>query len=87
MVMAMVMRRVAGRRISAGEFKAKCLRLMDQVEATGERIVITKRGKPVAELGPVRGQSGSLLGSLRGRVEVLGDIVAPIDGVSWKAMH
>lgn len=61
MVMAMGMRRVAGRRIGAGEFKAKCLRLMDQVAATGERIVITKRGKPVAELGPVRGQSGSLL--------------------------
>jgi prevent-host-death family protein len=85
--MAIVMKHHVGRRISAGEFKAKCLKLMDQVGATGERIIITKRGKPVAELGPVRGQAGSLLGSLRGRVAIDGDIVGPIDGVSWEAMR
>ena len=87
MVMAMVTNRSTGRRISAGEFKAKCLSLMDQVGATGEPIVITKRGVPVAELGPVRGQQGGLLGSLRGRVEILGEIIEPIDGVAWEAMR
>ena len=39
-------------RISASEFKAKCLRLLDQVAETGETIVVTKRGKPVARVLP-----------------------------------
>lgn len=38
------------RQITAAEFKAKCLKLMDEVAATGEAIVITKRGKPIARL-------------------------------------
>lgn len=44
------------REIKAGEFKAKCLKLMDEVAATGEAIVITKRGKPIARIEPVRPQ-------------------------------
>lgn len=40
------------RTIPAGEFKAKCLALMDEIEATGEEVVITKRGRPVARLAP-----------------------------------
>lgn len=39
--------------IKASEFKAKCLGLMDQFERTGEPIVITKNGRPVARLGPL----------------------------------
>ena len=39
--------------ISAGEFKAKCLKLMDEVASSHEKVVITKRGKPVAMLVPV----------------------------------
>jgi prevent-host-death family protein len=85
--MTMVTKRSSSRRITAAEFKAKCLKLMDQVEATGDPIVITKRGVPVAELGPVRGTSGSLIGCLRGRIEIVGDIIGPIDGVTWEAMR
>ncbi len=44
---------MASKRIPAGEFKAKCLKLMDEVNATGEELVITKRGKPVARLVPI----------------------------------
>jgi prevent-host-death family protein len=40
--------------VPAGKFKATCLKLMDRVAATGEPIVITKRGKPLARLVPVR---------------------------------
>ena len=43
--------------IAAGEFKARCLKLMDEVQATGEEVVITKRGKPVAKLVPVKKES------------------------------
>jgi prevent-host-death family protein len=41
------------RTIAAGEFKAKCLAVMDEVQATGQPVVVTKRGKPVARLTPV----------------------------------
>jgi prevent-host-death family protein len=39
--------------IKAGEFKARCLQLMDEVASTGETIVVTKRGKPMARLVPM----------------------------------
>ncbi len=43
----------AQKKIPAGEFKAKCLKLMDEVQQTGQEVIITKRGKPVARLVPV----------------------------------
>jgi prevent-host-death family protein len=45
------------RTMPAGEFKAKCLAVMDEVQATGEAVLITKRGKPVARLAPLEGQT------------------------------
>lgn len=58
----------------AGRFKAECLALLDRVEQTGEPLVVTKRGRPVAEVVPIRASGRTL----RGSVEVRGDIVAPI---------
>jgi prevent-host-death family protein len=52
------------REIAAGKFKAECLALLDRVAATGEEIVVTKRGKPVARVLPVE-EPPSLLGSIR----------------------
>lgn len=51
------------RTIPAGRFKAQCLRLLDEVAATGETIIVTKRGKPVAKLEPVE-EPPSLKGSV-----------------------
>jgi prevent-host-death family protein len=45
------------RQIKASEFKAKCLALMDEVARTGNPVVITKNGKPVAELVPHRSRN------------------------------
>ena len=70
--------------MKAAEFKAKCLEAMDHVAKTGERIVITKRGVPVAELAPVTKKPKTLFGFLKGRVQIHGDIVSPID-VEWEA--
>lgn len=70
--------------ISAAEFKAKCLDLMDSVSETGASIVVTKRGRPVAMLAPVRPSRNSLRGIMKGRIRVIGDIVSPID-VAWDA--
>lgn len=70
--------------ISAAEFKAKCLDLMDSVSETGASIVVTKRGRPVAMLAPVRPSRNSLRGIMKGRIRIIGDIVSPID-VVWDA--
>ena len=67
------------RTIKASEFRAKCLKLIDEVAATGEPVVITKRGLPVARLTPVQRRPDTLFGALEGSVTILGDIIAPID--------
>ena len=65
--------------ITAAEFKAKCLSLMDEVQQGGEEITITKRGKPVARLVAVATpKPTSLIGSMKGTVEILGDIITPV---------
>lgn len=70
--------------VAAGQFKAQCLQLMDRVQQTHEEIVITKHGRPVAKLVPVEIASDrSILGYLRGSVQVIGDIVSPLDE-SWE---
>lgn len=72
--------------IQASEFKAKCLALMDQVARTGEGILITKNGKPVAELRPPVGmRAKSPFGLHKGLIEIRGDIMSPVD-VEWDEM-
>jgi len=73
------------RTIKASEFKAKCLALMDEVARTGETVVITKNGEPVADLVPHRVKKRSPFGVWKGQVEITGDIMSPID-VEWDAM-
>jgi prevent-host-death family protein len=70
------------RTIPAGRFKAQCLRLLDEVAETGETIVVTKRGRPVAKIEPVAAPP-----SLQGSVVYLvsdEELIAPIDEV-WNA--
>ena len=69
--------------IGAGEFKAKCLRLLDEVAEQRESLVITKRGKPIARLVPVPVET-KLFGALAGSVRFESDIVAPVS-VEWDA--
>ena len=68
----------------AGEFKTHCLRLIDEVNQTKESIVITKHGKPMAELKPIADETYSLFGCLENTVEVMGDIVEGT-GEVWQA--
>ena len=72
------------RSMKASEFKAKCLEVMDDVARTGDSVVVTKRGKPVAKLCPIEAPRKTLFGFMKGRVEILGDIISPID-VEWDA--
>ena len=73
------------RTIKASEFKAKCLKLMDDVAENGEEIVITKYGRPVAKLAPCGAKPrGAPWGRDRDIIQIHGDLVAPI-GVEWEA--
>jgi prevent-host-death family protein len=71
--------------VSAAQFKAECLRLMDVVEKTRQPIVITKHGRPVAQLVPIPADTGSLFGYMSGTVTINGDVMAPLD-VEWSAL-
>ncbi len=71
--------------IKASEFKAKCLALMDEVQRTGVPVVVTKNGKPVAELGPHRPRAKNVRGVWKGHVTIKGDIVSPLDQ-GWEAL-
>lgn len=72
--------------VKASEFKAKCLALMDEVARTGEPILVTKNGRPVAELRPHRLQMRNAFGVWKDRVIITGDIVSPIDA-EWDALR
>jgi prevent-host-death family protein len=72
--------------IQASEFKAKCLALMDSVAKTGEVIVVTKNGKPVAELRSYSGTRSNTPFGLHGKTQIQGDIISPIDDVVWDVL-
>jgi prevent-host-death family protein len=67
--------------VAATQFKAQCLGLLDRVGPEG--IVITKHGKPVAKLIPIRVDSSVLIGSLTGKIKIRGPILST--GVRWDA--
>jgi prevent-host-death family protein len=69
------------KQIAAAKFKEQCLALLDEVGPDG--IVITKRGKPVAKLIPLASDSASLIGSLKGKLEIKGEILST--GLEWDA--
>ena len=71
------------REIPASQFKARCLALLDEVAATGQPLVVTKRGKPVAKLVSLGEQSpADLRGSVRYEREE--DLLSPVDD-AWEA--
>jgi prevent-host-death family protein len=69
--------------VAATEFKANCLRLMDEVAQQRRPIIITKRGKPVAKLVPVEEEAIDLFGRMAGSIKICGDIISPIDEDEW----
>jgi prevent-host-death family protein len=71
--------------IPAAVFKAECLNLMDEVARTGQPIVITKHGKPVAQLVPIPAQSESLFGYMKNTLSIKGDIVTAVRE-EWSAL-
>ena len=70
--------------IPAGEFKAKCLHLMDVVNKSKKPIIITKRGIPIAQLVPIEEKTFDIFGCLKGSVTINEDIIKPVK-VAWEA--
>ena len=62
-----------GTKIGVTEFKTYCLRIMEEAKRSGETVVITKRGKPFAELKPIAPESAPLFGCMKGSVTWLTD--------------
>jgi prevent-host-death family protein len=77
------------KQIAISEFKAKCLSLLEQVQKTKNPILITRFGKPVAEVVPVAPvRPRDWIGSMKGRIEILGDIVSPAsDESDWEVLR
>jgi prevent-host-death family protein len=76
--------------ISASEFKAKCLAILDEVNKTRKPVRITKRGKVIAELVPPSPPThrGNWLGCMKGKMEILGDIVSPAtEPEEWEGLR
>jgi prevent-host-death family protein len=71
--------------IAAGEFKSTCLKLLDAVSTQQETLIITKRGKPVAQLVPIPVvRTTPLFGALKGSVLEEDDLVSPLEN-RWDA--
>jgi prevent-host-death family protein len=68
---------ISDRELPAGEFKATCLKVMDEVSQDRRSVTVTKHGKPVARLVPIKEEPGSPFGWLKGSVTLSGDIVSP----------
>ena len=70
--------------MAAGFFKARCLAVMDEVQAKREAVVITKHGKPVVKLVPADKDADDIFGFLAGKGAITGEIVAPaLSGGEW----
>ena len=76
--------------VSISEFKAKCLALLERVNKTKKPLRITRHGKPVAEVvppSPAEDRS-AWIGSMKGRMEILGDIISPAaDEDEWEVLR
>jgi antitoxin (DNA-binding transcriptional repressor) of toxin-antitoxin stability system len=76
--------------MAISKFKATCLAALERVHATGQPLRITRFGKPVADIVPPSPDASgdSWIGSMRGTLEIRGDIVSPTsDLVDWEALR
>ena len=72
------------RYMAAGTFKARCLAVMKKVQATGEPVIVTKRGTPLVKVVPAQPDKIDIFGSMTEKVKIVGDIESPIP-VEWES--
>ena len=66
-------------RIGAGQFKARCLELMDRVSGRRQEFIITKHGRPVAKLVPIEEERSPVFGYMKNAVVSYGDLISPVE--------
>jgi prevent-host-death family protein len=66
------------RQMRASAFKARCLTVMKDVQATGEPVIVTKRGTPVVKVVPVESNESDLFGFMAGEFKIVGDVESPV---------
>jgi prevent-host-death family protein len=72
------------------KFKATCLAVLDRVKRTGQPVLVTKHGEPIAiiEPPPPKKKEESWLGSFKGRGRIKDDIISPIvNEKAWSALN
>lgn len=75
------------RTMPAGDFKARCLQVMEEVRKGRREVIITKRGVPVAKLVPVETKEPDIFDCMAGTVRMVGDVVAPAASADdWDAL-
>lgn len=73
------------KQMRASAFKARCLAVMDDIQATGEPVVVTKRGKPVVKVIPIKSGKDDIFGFMADKFEIVGDIESPVVPLrAWK---
>lgn len=76
------------KQMRASTFKARCLAVMDDIQATGEPVVVTKRGKPVVKVIPIKPEKDDIFGCMADEVKIVGDIESPVVPLkAWKIMR
>ena len=74
--------------VPAGEFKARCLRIMEEVRTKRVTVLITKKGRPVAKLVPAEDDADEVFGRLQGVLEITGDVESPVVAPGdWTALR
>ena len=75
------------RMMPAGQFKARCLRVMEEVKKYRTSVVITKKGRPVAKLVPPDAPETDVFGCMTGTARIVGDVEAPVlPANAWEAI-
>ncbi len=73
------------KQMRASAFKARCLKVMDNIQATGEPVIVTKRGKPVVKVVPIAAEQHDIFGFMADRGKIVGDIESPVVPLKdWK---
>ncbi len=76
------------KKMPAGEFKARCLRVMEEVKKYRTPVVITKKGRPVAKIVPVDEPADDIFGCMADTVKVVGDVESPVfPARAWKVLR
>ena len=76
--------------MAISQFKATCLAVLERVRRTGQPILVTRRGTPVAQIQPPpppQSLRKSGFGCMRGTAEIVGDIVAPLPPEDWEVLR